>query len=453
MRRPTLSHLVPTLLFGALALVASCNGRREITGTETHWLQSCSADSDCGDLQCHCQICTLPCTEDADCSSVGGACGRTDEPRVEEQCGGSSAPELAGLCMEPMGSVMGSEGGSGDGGTTTGSANAGAGGSSSTGSSGNPAGGADVGSSAGGSPSSSGATNGGSANGGTASGGGGTGGGNTSGAGGQSSNACAELDRANLAGCCYDDTDCEDGSTCYGANCSADTPVPGRCEAAPESGCYDDRDCDEAESCDGGSLAACGSLAADSLGTCMPDCELDSCHPERCDESGEPCCDPLPGDGPNYCNGGLECVGAVCASSGASMEEISCVTTGGTWDPGSCGHYSCGRPPSCEALIPGCNCGIDGTFGESGCAVDASCDAATMAFDCGTTSCDSVGTQYCDEADSGPAGTLVRSCADIPSSCFADGEPCTCTRLLQAVEGTSCRTGGEGQLVVTRPVP
>lgn len=48
--------------------------------------------------------------------------------------------------------------------------------------------------------------------------------------------------------------------------------------------------------------------------------------------------------------------------SGVSGEQALCEQTGGIWDPLSCGHYSCGEFPDCDAIIPGCNCGPGAIF-------------------------------------------------------------------------------------------
>lgn len=57
-------------------------------------------------------------------------------------------------------------------------------------------------------------------------------------------------------------------------------------------------------------------------------------------------------------------------------DAVLCVETSGIWDEGACGHYHCGIPNSCEALIPGCNCGTDSTFEPGrGCVLDLSCEA------------------------------------------------------------------------------
>jgi hypothetical protein len=59
---------------------------------------------------------------------------------------------------------------------------------------------------------------------------------------------------------------------------------------------------------------------------------------------------------------------------GEGTEQQLCESTGGTWDPLSCGHYICGQLPTCEAIIPGCDCGAGRNFhAEVGCVDDPSC--------------------------------------------------------------------------------
>lgn len=54
--------------------------------------------------------------------------------------------------------------------------------------------------------------------------------------------------------------------------------------------------------------------------------------------------------------------------------EALCDLTGGAWDTGSCGHWVCGASPDCEALIPGCNCGVGKVFDEAtGCVESEAC--------------------------------------------------------------------------------
>ncbi len=120
--------------------------------------------------------------------------------------------------------------------------------------------------------------------------------------------------------------------------------------------------------------------AASDSGAAGPDggsgCTLDSCHPERCDELGESCCDPYPRDGANYCNAGLSCVNNTCAELVGTPPEPAqryCEDTGGSWRETSCGHYFCGQPPACAAVIPGCDCGAERNFAETGCVDDPEC--------------------------------------------------------------------------------
>jgi hypothetical protein len=55
-------------------------------------------------------------------------------------------------------------------------------------------------------------------------------------------------------------------------------------------------------------------------------------------------------------------------------DQELCEGTGGRWDPNSCGHYPCGDFPSCDAVIPGCDCGPLSNFREGeGCRTDPGC--------------------------------------------------------------------------------
>lgn len=70
---------------------------------------------------------------------------------------------------------------------------------------------------------------------------------------------------------------------------------------------------------------------------------------------------------------GNERRGPIPDSCPTSEEEL-CEETGGRWDPGSCGHYSCGQRPDRDAIIPGCDCGPSRNFGPGvGCIEDPEC--------------------------------------------------------------------------------
>ena len=55
-------------------------------------------------------------------------------------------------------------------------------------------------------------------------------------------------------------------------------------------------------------------------------------------------------------------------------EQMLCEETGGIWDIASCGHYPCGQVPDCDAIIPGCDCGVGWNFQFNvGCTQDPGC--------------------------------------------------------------------------------
>ncbi len=366
-------------------------GSTIVTGTETNWLRSCSGDSECGDLTCECGICTQRCDQDA-CQLTGAVCSPNGSAAVAALCQqGAAASSLclpacdatcavgqvcvAGACIptldasspgdtsNPIDSTIASTNepnsnvqpntssfattsdadatvedsglnGSVDASVTTTTA---------------PTSSVDAYTLLdAGAPTDAGA-------------------------------GCPLDTRPLTDGCCYLDTDCADGQLCYQAACSGDVMAPGRCANPPSApNCYSDRDCSTGEACQDGHLASCGTLGPDTLGTCIADCDYDSCHPERCDQVGEPCCDPFPGDGPNYCNAALECMGNSCAeraetTTPEAQAQQACEETGGTWDYESCGNYVCGEAPNCDAIIPGCNCGSGQSFDTLGCTEDPNC--------------------------------------------------------------------------------
>ena len=82
-------------------------------------------------------------------------------------------------------------------------------------------------------------------------------------------------------------------------------------------------------------------------------------------------------------------------------DRALCEATGGFWDVNSCGHWWCGEPPACDAIIPGCNCGDGRTFGQEGCMRDPSCPgggACNSDADCpaGELCCYPCGVQGCE---------------------------------------------------------
>ncbi len=80
--------------------------------------------------------------------------------------------------------------------------------------------------------------------------------------------------------------------------------------------------------------------------------------------------------------------GATDGASDAGCTDASCFceATGGTWDVRSCGHYECGSPPPCAAIIPGCDCGTSRSFRAGvGCMDDPLCDCTDARCECENT--------------------------------------------------------------------
>lgn len=94
----------------------------------------------------------------------------------------------------------------------------------------------------------------------------------------------------------------------------------------------------------------CGGHQCVPDGTTCPDVE---CPVAACVRVGDDCCDPFPGDGPNYCEGSLTC----CADN-------TCATTcdGGTGAPDLTGDVECGTQPCVTGQVCAhpC-CGGDGS--------------------------------------------------------------------------------------------
>jgi hypothetical protein len=74
--KPSRAPLPALLIAACLAALegASC-GRAEspLLDSETHWLEACDSDQDCGAGRCECGVCTSPCVTNADCAGLGVA--------------------------------------------------------------------------------------------------------------------------------------------------------------------------------------------------------------------------------------------------------------------------------------------------------------------------------------------------------------------------------------------
>jgi hypothetical protein len=121
-------------------------------------------------------------------------------------------------------------------------------------------------------------------------------------------------------------------------------------------------------------------------------------------------------------SGGLE--ESAGSTTTADDDRQLCESTGGTWDETSCGHYDCGLPPDCEAIVPGCDCGPTMSFAEGlGCVEDPACLSAT--FPCGDMLECLQATEYCEIFVPGVPGPWSYGCPPLPAACLGDAT-CAC---------------------------
>jgi glucuronoarabinoxylan endo-1,4-beta-xylanase len=88
------------LALGAVPLPA-CNpdsGPGPQGDSHTNWLRTCGGDADCGELQCVCGVCTLPCDDSSACSDAPGyACAAPGDAASVSACAG--ATPTRGMCL------------------------------------------------------------------------------------------------------------------------------------------------------------------------------------------------------------------------------------------------------------------------------------------------------------------------------------------------------------------
>ncbi|MEO1171784.1 MAG: hypothetical protein AAFX94_06990 [Myxococcota bacterium] len=139
----------------------------------------------------------------------------------------------------------------------------------------------------------------------------------------------------------------------------------------------------------------------------------DGCNYCECFDGNVACteaaCDPCWGavaTGTGSCTGPYGAAPEFCCES-----KALCGSTGGVWDTRSCGDYTCGAPPSCDAVVPGCDCGEHANFViGAGCVEDQNCTASA---------CSDGGVNY-GEGDSWPAPDGCNHC-----TCFRGEVLCT----------------------------
>ena len=393
-------NLRPWALGGCLALALAWGGCKDDTeryapdtDSETHWLQPCEEDAVCGALSCVCGVCVKACDEDAACAPLGqGAlcrpadgslgCGLTPEGGVclpgcdaDDECGalGDEARCVDGACAvvedEPSEELCGDRIDNDRDGEVDEGCDA------------------------------------------------------------PPIEVCGDgldNDRDGLVDedCANDDDQalCEgtdgrwDERSCGHYQCgnppSCEAIIPG-CDCGglanfvEGAGCVQDRACGEEpvdEECDG--------VDNDRDGEVDEGCEL---MPEEC------------GDGIDNDRDGL--VDEDCDADNLAL----CVETGGVWHPESCGHYQCGLPNECAAIIPGCDCGPSSGFLEGfGCVESPSCEAPTLdkqglcEATAGRWNPSSCGDYVCGQAPLCEA--VIPGCDCGPREVFVEGQGCVAWR-------------------------
>ena len=94
------ASLLPLLVTLGVASLSACGGGGPETGDSlTNWLVECRSDADC-DGSCLCGVCTLPCGVDDDCERAGpgATCRATDDATLRDRCA-ASPPSASGICV------------------------------------------------------------------------------------------------------------------------------------------------------------------------------------------------------------------------------------------------------------------------------------------------------------------------------------------------------------------
>jgi hypothetical protein len=81
--------------FFALVTVA-CGSRVDSgnTGSETHWLKSCSRDAECGEYSCYCGVCTQSCGEQDECDEIVNIATECSTASLIPACSGQTPERI-----------------------------------------------------------------------------------------------------------------------------------------------------------------------------------------------------------------------------------------------------------------------------------------------------------------------------------------------------------------------
>jgi hypothetical protein len=230
----------------------------------------------------------------------------------------------------------------------------------------------------------------------------------------------------NTTSCTPDE--CPDG--CPGTACAEAVDavcIGGQCRVAVSEELCDQSTCDAGEFC----------VDFDGSYACLPEnCAYDRCHPERCDQVGERCCDPFPGDGVSYCNEGLECGISGCqVPEGVDAERV-------------CGNVLCAvGAVCCDQCLGTCVAALSGAYCPNDNASGTDCGDA---FACGPDLSCSRTTQYCESLTSGPIPDPVYTCNDAPEDCSGS---LSCACLAEAAPFGRCSATPDGGLVIEESAP
>jgi hypothetical protein len=80
----------------AAALLGACDGDKPASpdvDSQTHWMEACQGDGDCGSARCVCGVCSLPCEGDAACAPSFGEAAACLSP---------GSPVFAALCKDSI---------------------------------------------------------------------------------------------------------------------------------------------------------------------------------------------------------------------------------------------------------------------------------------------------------------------------------------------------------------